>query len=270
MALTLAVVLVFRLVLPQREFVLQVHMLTPLLATLLMLFVFTRDGYKGKNRLSLGLISSGRQTWLAAFLLPLPILAVIYGLGWVSGAAAFAAPTEAGWLPDFLISWLINFLIIVILVTAEEIGFRGYLLPHLQDLGDTWAILLFGFLHGVWHLPAALLTSFYLAEGNPWLTIPLFLLLLTAVGWIYGKLRLATRSIWPGVILHASFNVFLGVFASLTVMSSPLSVYLVGESGVVTLLVTAVVAYWLMKHWPKPNKVTGVLDTPVKPLSAAN
>lgn len=30
-----------------------------------------------------------------------------------------------------------------------------------------------GFLHGVWYLPLILLTSFYLAEGNPLLTIPL-------------------------------------------------------------------------------------------------
>lgn len=274
MALTLAVVLIFRLVMPQNDLVILAHMLMPLLATLIMLFVFTGDGYGGDGRLPLGLTRSGWQTWGVALLLPLPILAVSYGLAWVSGTATFVAPTASGWLPDLLIKLVINFLIIALFVVSEEIGFRGYLLPRLRQLGDTQAILLSGFLHGVWHLPLIFLTSFYLAEGNPWLTIPLFLLLLTAAGALYGKLSLATGSLWPGVILHASFNAFLGLFITLTMMRSPLAIYLVGESGVVTLGVTAVVARWFMQRWPgtKVHRWAGLADksesvNPANPLS---
>jgi uncharacterized protein len=256
MTLTLAVVLIFRLALPQSELVILAHMLTPLLATLIMLFVVTRDGLavsrsasETNGRLPLGFTRSGRQTWGLALLLPLPILAVSYGLAWVSDAAAFAPPTESGWLPDLLINLVINFLIITLFVVSEEIGFRGYLLPRLRKLGDTQAILLSGFLHGVWHLPLILLTPFYLAEGNRWLTIPLFLLLLTAAGAIYGALRLATGSLWPVIILHAAFNAFLGLCTALTAMRSPLAIYLVGESGVLTLAVTAVAALWIMQRY---------------------
>ena len=44
---------------------------------------------------------------------------------------------------------VINFIVITLFVVSEEIGFRGYLLPRLQELGNTRAILLSGFLHGV-------------------------------------------------------------------------------------------------------------------------
>jgi uncharacterized protein len=272
--LSLALIFFFRRAAPQADIVVLLNMLTPLLATLIMLFVVTQDGLRGNSRLSLGLTRSGWQTWGLAFLLPLPILGVSYGLAWASGMAAFAAPAESGWLPNLLINLVINFFIITLFVVSEEIGFRGYMLPRLKQLGDTRAILLSGFLHGLWHLPLILLTSFYLAEGNPWLTIPLFLLLLTAAGCIYGKLRLATGSLWPGVILHASFNVLLGVFTTLTVLRSPLGIYLVGESGVLTLMITAVAAFWFIQRWPatKVHRLAGFVDkdetvNPVNPLS---
>ncbi len=274
MALDLALVFFLHRAAPQAEIVVLLHMLTPLLAALIMLFVVTRDGLRGNGRFPLGLARSGRQAWGIALLLPLPILAVSYGLAWLSGAAAFVAPAESGWLPDLLINLVINLLIITLFVVSEEVGFRGYLLPRLRPLGDTKAVLLAGFLHGVWHLPLILLTPFYLAEGNPWLTIPLFLLLLTAAGVIYGTLRLATGSLWPATILHAAFNLFLGLFTSFTVMGSPLAIYLVGESGVLTLAATAVAAFWMVRRWPAINEpgLAGFADkseavTPVNPLS---
>lgn len=274
MAFTLAVVLIFRLVLPQSEMVILVHMLTPLLATLIMVFVITRDRVGGNSRLPLGLSRSGREAWGLALLLPLPILAVSYGLAWASGMAVFTAPAESGWIPDLLINLVINFLIITLFVVSEEIGFRGYLMPRLQELGDKQAIILSGFLHGVWHLPLILLTPFYLAEGNRLLTVPLFLLLLTAAGAIYGTLRLATGSLWPGVILHGAFNVFLGLFTTLTVMRSPFAIYMIGESGVLTLVLTSAVAFWLVQRWTvtKVQGLAGFVDkgeseNPVNPLS---
>jgi hypothetical protein len=141
-------------------------------------------------------------------------------------------------------------------------------------LGDKPAILLSGFLHGTWHLPLMLLTPFYVAEGNRWLTVPLFLLLLTAAGAIYGALRLATGSLWPAVILHVTFSVFLGLSSTLSVMRSPLGIYLVGESGVLTLGLTAVIAFWFMQRWLAKKELgwAGIVDKdemviPVNPVN---
>jgi membrane protease YdiL (CAAX protease family) len=249
MALSFALVIFFRLVAPQSDIVVLANMLTPALATVIMLYVLTSDGYKRKGSFSLGLSRSGWHSWGLALLLPLVVLAVTYGLGWWSGAAGFVAPTGTGWLPNLIISLLLNLLIIVPLVIGEEIGFRGYFLPRLRDLGSTKAVVVSGFLHGAWHLPLIFLTSFYLTEGNRILTIPLFLMLLTASGMMSGVLRLSTNSLWPSIVLHATFNTFLGGFATLTAASSPLTIYIIGESGVLTLAVAAGVAFWFLQRW---------------------
>lgn len=261
MVLSLALVLFFRFIAPQAEIVVLVNMMTPLLAAAIMLFVLTGDGYKRNSRFSLGLTRSGWHSWGLALLLPLFVLAVTYGLSWLSGAAAFVAPTGDGWFPKILVSLLIKLLIGILLAFGEEIGFRGYLLPRLLELGPTRAVVLSGFLHGAWHLPIIFLTPFYLSEGNHLMTVPIFLLLLTAAGTIYGALRLNTGSLWPSNILHAAFNVFLGVFTTLTVMRSPWTIYLIGESGMLTLVVTAVVAFWFVQRWL--NKRSTYLVEPV-------
>jgi uncharacterized protein len=263
MTLSLIVILLFRAVAPQARIVIWANMMTPLLATVIMLFVVTRDGYTRNGRSSLGLGCSGWRTWALALLLPIPILAVTYGLGWLSGAAPLATPTNNGGLSSLLRNFLPGpgLLIGILLALGEEIGFRGYLLPRLLELGRKQALILSGFLHATWHLPLIFLTPFYLTEGNRLLTIPVFLLLLTAGGTIYGALRLATDSLWPSTILHASFNAYLDVFTALTVMSSPMAIYLVGEGGVLTMLVTAVVALWFIQRWQMPVTRIPALET---------
>ncbi|MBK7896525.1 MAG: CPBP family intramembrane metalloprotease [Anaerolineaceae bacterium] len=260
MVLNVAQILIFRAAAPKAEIVVLTHMITPLLITILMLFVFTRDGVGQHGRFGLGLRRSGWRTWGLALLLPLLVLAVSYGLGWLSGAAALVVPTDGGGLPNLLINLIPGLLITTFFALWEEIGFRGYLLPKLLDLGPKRAVILSGFAHAFWHLPIMLLTPFYGAEGNRLLTIPIFLLLLTAAGVVYGVLRLETDSIWPSTILHGSFNVFLELFTTLTVMSSSVAIYLVGETGVLTLLATAVVALWFLQRRKTAVKPVLVLD----------
>jgi membrane protease YdiL (CAAX protease family) len=260
MVLNVTQIVIFRAAAPKAELVVLTHMITPLLITILMLFVFTRDGVGQHGRYGLGLRRSGWCTWGLALLLPLLPLTVVYGLGWLSGAAALVVPTDNGGLPNLLINLIPGLLITTFFALWEEIGFRGYLLPKLLDLGRKRALILSGFLHGVWHLPLIFLTPFYVDLGNPFLTIPIFLLLLTAAGVVYGVPRLETDSIWPSTILHGSFNAFLGLFTTLTVVSSSAAIYLVGETGVLTLLATTAVALWFLQRRKTAVKLIPVLD----------
>lgn len=260
MAINLTQVLIFRAVAPEAGLVVYIHMATPLLTTLLMLFVVTRDGYGQKGCFGLGFRRSGWRTWGLALLLPLLVLTVSYGMGWLSGVAALAMPTDGGGLSNFIINQLINFIVVTILVLSEEIGFRGYMLPRLLGFGPKRALILSGFAWATWHLPILLLTPFYEAQGNLFLITPMFLVVLTAAGVIIGLLRLQTDSIWPGTILHGAFNGFWNVFSELTVLSSPIAVYLVGESGVFTLLGTVAVAFWFLRR-RSPGTIT--VDQPV-------
>lgn len=258
MALDVIQILIFRAVAPEARIVVFTHMATPLLMTLLMLFIFTRDGYGQHGRFGLGLRRLGWRAWGLALLLPLLVLVVSYGLGWLSGAAALSVPIDNGGLPDLLVNLIVNLLMSSMIVLWEEIGFRGYLQPKLMGLGAKNAVILSGFLHGIWHLPIIFLTPIYVDLGNPFLTIPIFLFLLTASGVLTGSLRLVTDSIWPGTILHGAFNAFLDIFIMFTVVSSPLATYLIGETGVLTLLATAVVALWM---WQRGKTAVALIPT---------
>jgi membrane protease YdiL (CAAX protease family) len=130
---------------------------------------------------------------------------------------------------------------------AEELGWRGYFFPRLAALGPGRAMFLSGLLHGVWHLPLMLFTSFYHGEGNRLIVVGLFLATLTIAGALYGYLRLTTASVWPAALAHSAHNMFWFVFSSFTVTTSPLATeYLAGESGLLTIIGYALVAGWLL------------------------
>jgi CAAX protease family protein len=223
-----------------------VHMFTPLLAALLMLLVVTRDGYIKAGWAALGVQRAGFRAWGLALLVPFLILGFGYGVVWLTRIAAFAVP--AGGVPATL-----PLLLVVGIVSSsvvgfgEEVGFRGYLLPQLVALGRGRALLLSGLLHAIWHLPILLLTTYYHDAGNLLIVVPLFLATLTFAGVFYGELRLTTNSVWPSTLAHGAFNAFWSTFTAFTATTSPLALeYLAGETGILPLTATAVVAGWVL------------------------
>lgn len=235
-------------------------MFTPLLAVLIMLFVVTRDGASLAAWRDLGLHRLGAKGWALAFFVPLLVLAVAYGAVWTSGVASFVAPASFDIL-DLVVS-----IVIVTLMggIGEEIGWRGYLLPHLQKMGLHAALLMSGLLHGVFHLPVILGTNLYHSNGNPLFVIPLFLATLTMAGVCYGYLRLTTDSVWPAALAHSAFNIFWDRLNGVTQTTRPLTLeYLAGESGVITLAALTVVAVWLAWRLPRHLSPVGPIGTPV-------
>lgn len=228
------------------------NMLTPLLAVLMMLLVVTRDGYGKAGWQGLGLHRAGLRSWGMALGAPLLVLSITYSIVWLTGIGRLVWPADQG-MVDVILNLAINLLFAVFFALSEEIGFRGYLLPHLRTMGRTQALLVSGFLHGAWHLPLILLTPYYHSNGNPWIVIPLFLLTLAAAGVFYGYLRLASASTWPAAVAHGAFNTFWNQFTGLTVaVGSPLLLeYLAGESGLLTLIGTALLAGWLLYRSPR-------------------
>lgn len=232
-------------------------MFMPLLGVLLMLLVVTRDGYSARGWAGLGLHRPGFRGWGLALLMPLFILLPSYGIVWGLGIASLSLPVGAGSLLEFILNALIDGLVFgTIFALGEEIGWRGYLLPRLLSLGPIRAMLLSGFLHGIWHFPMIFLTSAYHSEGNRLIIVPLFVLAFTVAGVLYGYLRLTTNSIWPVALFHGAWNTVWTVLTAVTVAITPLaSEYLGGESGLVTILVAGGVAAWLLyllKKRPQP------------------
>lgn len=213
--------------------------ITPVLATLIMLLVVTRDGYSKEGWRTLGLHRLGLRFWWIAFFGSLAITVVAYAVVWLTPLASVTVPPQ-GVLP-VVGSFLLQVPILATtFLLCEEIGFRGYLLPKLLPLGRKRALLLSGLVFATWHMPLALLTPL-LPIGNPVIGLPLFYAAVVVGSFFYGYLRLASGSIWPASIAHATHNSVSGTITVFTVTSTPLLVngYLVGEFGI---MITAAAA----------------------------
>ena len=220
-----------------------ISMFTPLIAVLLMLLVITREGYTKDGWTVLGLHRAGFRTWGLALLLPLLTLGFGYTIVWLTGIATIAPLTSA---PPLLAVGL-SIVLTLLLAFGEEIGWRGYLLPHLSAIRQGRALLLSGLLHGIWHLPILLLTPYYHNLGDRLMVMMLFLATLTVAGVLYGYLRLTTGSVWPAVLAHGAANVYRTTLAVLFVGASPITLeYLAGESGVLPLIATTAIAGWVL------------------------
>jgi uncharacterized protein len=223
-----------------------VHMFTPVLSVLIMMLIVTPEGYSKTGWATLGLHRAGLRWWLLALIGPLVMMSAVYGLVWSTEVAQAVLPNGFS-LAGLASNLPIGFGIACALAFGEEIGFRGYLLPRLTQLGTTRALLLSGLMHAVWHFPLMLLTPFIPVVGNWLIMIPVFVLTLTAAGVFYGYLQLTSRSVWPATLAHGAINTSFPLFAIFTITASPLALaYLAGEMGVLTLIATAIGAGWLL------------------------
>ncbi len=87
---------------------------------------------------------------------------------------------------------------------GEELGWRGWLLPHLLPLGTWQALSLTGLIWGVWHSPMILLGYNY--DRPDLVGVGLMTIWCVLVGILIGWLRLRSASIWPAAIAHGSLN----------------------------------------------------------------
>jgi membrane protease YdiL (CAAX protease family) len=224
-----------------------ISMLTAATAVVIMLLVVTRDGRSAAAWKGLGLIRAGFSAWPFAILGPLAILVASYVFLWLSPLADYKPPEPGVTLAQAIPNIGIGLAMSVVLALAEEVGWRGYMLPRLLAIGAVPAMLIVGFLHGVWHLPLMLGTPYYHTGANPMLAVPMFLATLTLAGVFYGYLYLSTRSVWPVAIAHGVVNIAWNVLGDLTVETTPGALeYVGGESGILMIAGLAIIAVILI------------------------
>jgi membrane protease YdiL (CAAX protease family) len=135
---------------------------------------------------------------------------------------------------------------------GEEIGWRGFLLPRLvRQTGFSWGCLLSGCIWAVWHFPE-LLFSDYNVGTRPVFALSCFTLMVIAVSFILGWLRLKSGSLWTAAVLHASHNLFIQ--AIFDRMTAPVgrALYVTTEFGA-GLVLTA--GAWALYFWTRRNEV---------------
>lgn len=190
--------------------------------------------------------------------MPLVVVGVSFGLVWATGFASYNDPRmdAAGWVAGIAQGIVGNLVFATLTFSlAEEIGWRGYLLPKLVPAaGAIPAMALTGLMHGAFHLPLILLTTSYHPDGNRLIVIPLFLATFTIGGLLYGYLRLKYNSTWPASLAHSSHNYFWALFGSLTIATSPVAAeYLAGESGILIIIGYGIAAVWLLRGFRSPT-----------------
>ncbi len=92
---------------------------------------------------------------------------------------------------------------------GEEIGWRGFLLPHLLPLGQWKALIITGIIWGIWHAPAIAQGLNY--PGYPVLGIFMMIVFCVLLGIIFGWLYLNTRSPWTTALAHGAVNAVAGL-----------------------------------------------------------
>lgn len=188
---------------------------------------------------------------LLAWLFPLAVGLVGYGLAWSTGLETFAARPMAGlalqstpaWV-RFLTSTAVMLTLGTVLSAAtamgEELGWRGYMLTRLVDAGVPRPVLVSSLVWGAWHLPL-ILSGQYASGPHPWLSAGCFLVCILGGGTIAGRVRLASGSVWPAILFHSAWNSLIqGTFDGFTAGgdASHGTTIWTGESGVLVAVVS--------------------------------
>ncbi len=198
--------------------ILACSMLCPSLGMLLTRLI-TGEGFPvtGKGSMGLGIsFAGGKWVWyLAAVLLPTIYFELGYGLFYLlfpesfnpAGLQETGIPIGALWM--YPLGVISNTCAASVGALGEEAGWRGYMMPKLEELfGTGKAVLIGGCIWGVWHFPAIAVghsfgTGYW---GEPWSGFVVFTLMTVAIGTIMTYLTKKSGSVWPAVFLHAVNN----------------------------------------------------------------
>ncbi|MBB3131860.1 membrane protease YdiL (CAAX protease family) [Paenibacillus rhizosphaerae] len=227
-----------------------ISQLAPMITVLLMLIFVSgrRDSLR-----SSGLGTFGGLRWYFAAILSIVPIGIGFLAAWAfgivqlpsaeflsQGTARFTVSeyawyiTKSSWAPQMLISMLI-------FSFGEEIGWRGYLQPKLTEAyGIRKSILITAAVWACFHYPFYL--NQYNTDGNVWISLVLFTVMIFPLSVYMGWVRWRSRSIWPAVLIHMVINLSRSWLEQLFFDKATGWSYVAGESGIITIAVWAACA----------------------------
>lgn len=186
---------------------------------------------------------------LRSYLIPLLYAFITYILIWSFGWGGFynedfvgQVATSFGWtqLPSgviialyFIFMGLFGIIGSASNAVGEEIGWRGFLAPELfNKFNYTQTSLISGGIWAVWHFPILIFADYN--SGTPyWYGLTCFSVMIISISFVFTWFRLKSNSLWTGVILHASHNLFIqSIFTPLT-KTTENTKYFIDEFGIV-------------------------------------
>jgi CAAX protease family protein len=227
-------------------------MWSPGLAGLITVFLFQRN-FRG---MGWGLGKS--RYLLVGYGLPLAECSLVYGVVWAIGLGDLRG--DALGVVESILNVTPGLLMGAFLALGEELGWRGLLVPELAKItGFARTALASGAIHAVWHWPFVLFLGFSSAAPR-WFALSVLTTTVTLAAFLAAWLRLRSGSLWPVVIAHATFNLYVqSVFEPLT-RDTGITEYVTDEFGVAFVLTGTVIAYvcWRLRH-RLPESTRGAL-----------
>lgn len=151
------------------------------------------------------------------YILAIALVPLLFVIALLAGNAFFHTPLKNLLVTASPIVVPVSFVWLMFINSGEEIGWRGFALPRLQELvkSPVYASLVLGIFWSAWHLPI------YLVPGQSSIPLSLFLFFTTGLSFIYTVLFNKTGgSLFSVVLLHASTDVVPRII-DITVFSNP-------------------------------------------------
>jgi membrane protease YdiL (CAAX protease family) len=184
---------------------------------------------------------------------PFLVGALAYGAAWLPGLTRLQIPPLGMWAALFTTMLVLN----TVLSTGEELGWRGYMLPHMVAAGLPSPVLVSSLVWGLWHVPLFLWGGLVQDGPHPVVTTGLMLMTTIASGYILGRLRLDSGNVWPSALLHIVWNTVIQTGFTPATSGADKALW-TGETGILTVLALTVAAlayrYWRPLSDPQPEE----------------
>lgn len=187
----------------------------------------------------------GTRWQLIAYLLPLGYAAVAYGAVWLFGLGGVGSfPT------NLMLFATVGMAQSCLSALGEELGWRGLLVPELAKLtGFTRTALISGAIWALWHTPLILFADYNSGTPKAYALV-CFAVLVVGISFPFAWLRLRSGSVWTGMLLHASHNLWIQGFFDRVTIDTGWTLWFTTEFGAALAVVATVVAYifWRLKN----------------------
>lgn len=161
----------------------------------------------------------------ASYWIPFAYASIVYVPFWLAGyfdsnnqllaelIKRFPHLPQAARLPlRFLFLATVGMLGSCIFALGEELGWRGFLVPQLAKLTSFPRVaLISGTIWALWHYPLILFADYH-GAGPRWYSVVCFTVMVLGLSFLFAWMRLKSGSVWTGMLLHGSHNIFVQAF----------------------------------------------------------
>lgn len=212
--------------------------------------IITKLAYD-KNLKGLGLRPRSPKCLALSYFLPVLACIPVYFIVWAFRLGQYKPMS----IPSIISLSTVGVIISCISAMGEEIGWRGFLLNELiKKFSYLKTSLIMAAIWYLYHLPLIVFSDYN--NGNKIYSMCFFFITITGYTFIVNYLVLKSKSVWPGIIIHASHNLFVqAIFDQMTV-DTGFTKYFTTEFGcglTITYWVIALILIFYEKKHPIKN-----------------